>query len=150
MTGKLMFVPDDWVVVPREPINNLLSYVHSKECLHEDTYRGGAIWTICRSCGRKWADDDGGFEEYTTPKAISDVEEALAAPQLTTPPVLRWEGNNLMCGNEPIAYVDHGVNFGSVVFNTIRRDGFKTIDGGLDEARRAAEKALGLPETEEV
>lgn len=28
------------------------------ECAHETTVRGGAIWTICKDCGAKWADDE--------------------------------------------------------------------------------------------
>jgi iron complex transport system substrate-binding protein len=43
--------------------------------MHEDTYRGGSIWTICSACGMKWADDNGrgGFVPYQTPKAIEDA-----------------------------------------------------------------------------
>lgn len=145
MTNKLILIDTDThVVVPREPINNLLSYVNSKECLHEDTYRGGAIWTICRSCGRKWADDDGGFEEYTTPKAISDVEEALAVPQLTAPSVLRWEEDDLVVGSVAIATVKCG-SWSIGDFTNWRGDYESTAD-----AKRAAEKALGLPIVEEV
>lgn len=147
MTGKLMFVPDTHVVVPREIVNNLLSYVHAKECLHEDTYRGGAIWTICRSCGRKWADDDGGFEEYATPKAISNMEEALAAPPLTTPPVLRWDGCHLEMNGNIIAVL-HCWSDGKWTYELWRSESFNFDTE--EQARRAAEKALGLPIVEEV
>lgn len=58
-------------------LRNLLSYAESKECSHVETYRGGSIWTICSSCGRKWADDEGGFAPYQEPKAIADAYEIL-------------------------------------------------------------------------
>jgi hypothetical protein len=34
-----------------------LNKLSHDSCLHEVTHRGGAIWTICDDCGRKWADD---------------------------------------------------------------------------------------------
>lgn len=27
-------------------------------CLHDETRRAGAIWTVCNQCGVKWADDE--------------------------------------------------------------------------------------------
>lgn len=59
-------------------LRNLLSYAESKECDHEETYRGGSIWTICSRCGEKWADDEGGFVPYEKPKAIADAYEILS------------------------------------------------------------------------
>ncbi len=29
-----------------------------KMCLHEETHRAGAIWSVCDQCGVKWADDE--------------------------------------------------------------------------------------------
>ena len=68
----------------------LIGYVERNECLHEDTYRGGTIWTICRFCGRKWADDQGGFQPYEPPPELVAAQNALAAaraaPPETAPP----------------------------------------------------------------
>ena len=55
----------------------LLLFAESEQCMHESTHRGGAIWTICDECGKKWADDEGGFKPYVAPKALQDAEKAL-------------------------------------------------------------------------
>jgi len=62
----------------REHLQNVLSYAFRYECEHEDTYRGGAIWTICNLCGTKWADDEGGFVPYKMPKVLKEAEDFLA------------------------------------------------------------------------
>ena len=50
-------------------------------CEHEDTHRGGAIWTICDSCGYKWADDQPPLQRpVPMPKAMVKALAALAAP----------------------------------------------------------------------
>ena len=67
---------------PVDPLALLAAVVelHDKEtCRHEDTHRGGSIWTICDICGRKWADDRGGFQPYSDPPAIAQARAALAA-----------------------------------------------------------------------
>lgn len=48
-------------------------FYEREQCYHEDTYRGGAIWTICNGCGRKWADDEGGFVPFTYPKKVKQA-----------------------------------------------------------------------------
>lgn len=53
-------------------------YIESSICFHENTHRGGVLWTICDDCGRKWADDRGGFKKPTMPSAYLKVTEALA------------------------------------------------------------------------
>lgn len=65
----------------RAALAELLDYAEANECPHEDTYRGGAIWTICRDCDRKWADDEGGFPGYQEPEAITKARAALSAPE---------------------------------------------------------------------
>lgn len=71
----------------RQVLSNLIHYVERTECEHEDTYRGGAIWTICRDCERKWADDQGGFQPYQQPKPLSDAYALLenSTTPATTP-----------------------------------------------------------------
>lgn len=62
-----------------ETLKNLVAYAHRKTCLHEETFRGGAIWEICRDCGMKWADDAGGKPEnaHEVPEAIKAAEDLL-------------------------------------------------------------------------
>jgi len=57
----------------------LLRYAEQQPCLHEDTYRGGAIWEICRDCDMKWADDEGGKPDdaHELPKEILDAHRVL-------------------------------------------------------------------------
>ena len=47
--------------------------------MHENTHRGGAIWTICDDCGQKWADDEGGMPGFAVPAAIQNAEALLTA-----------------------------------------------------------------------
>lgn len=47
-----------------EALRAALSKLERESCRHEETHRGGAIWTICDGCGQKWADDRGGFKPY--------------------------------------------------------------------------------------
>lgn len=46
-------------------------------CTHEETHRGGTIWTICDRCEAKWADDRGGFIPYSDPVAIAAARAAI-------------------------------------------------------------------------
>mgnify|MGYP003575130309 CR=1 FL=1 len=57
--------------VVREALAALLDHVDRETCTHEETHRGGFIWTICDQCGRKWADDQGGFVPHTDPPAVA-------------------------------------------------------------------------------
>ena len=106
MTGKLMFVPDTHVVVPKEFIE---SYVNR-----------------------------------------SAIEVLNASPQLTTPPVLRWE-KDLTRGYiwelwfyDAVIAVAHNQGWDSMYA------GSSMIKNNPEHARRAAEAALGLPIVEEV
>jgi ribosomal protein L37AE/L43A len=58
-------------------IQDLLDHIDINTCLHEETHRGGNIWTICDMCGKKWADDMGGFKPYVEPKYIAAARELL-------------------------------------------------------------------------
>jgi hypothetical protein len=60
-------------------LSDALDYVDRNTCEHEDTFRGGFLWTICRGCGRKWADDEGGFVPHTDPEPIAAARAALTA-----------------------------------------------------------------------
>ena len=64
--------------VLRKALVNLVTHVERETCTHEETHRGGAIWTICDSCGKKWADDEGGFQPYQEPPALYAAYEALS------------------------------------------------------------------------
>lgn len=63
-----------------EIFNNLLSYVERNTCLHDETHRGGFIWEICDSCGKKWADFEGGKPEnaHEYPKEIEEAQKLWA------------------------------------------------------------------------
>ena len=61
----------------RKALHNLVSYVELNECRHENTYRGGSIWTICSECGAKWADDEGGFRPYCEPDVVLAARTVL-------------------------------------------------------------------------
>ncbi|MGR7993899.1 hypothetical protein [Xanthobacter sp. ZOL 2024] len=63
----------------RSVLRDLLDYTERNECTHEETHRGGVLWTICDCCGRKWADDEGGFTPYVEPHQITAARELIAA-----------------------------------------------------------------------
>lgn len=52
-----------------------------RTCLHEETYRGGAIWEICHLCGVKWADDQGGKPADSAPKEWAQAESAITSAE---------------------------------------------------------------------
>lgn len=58
-------------------IRAALDYAGRNICAHEDTERGGFIWTICQQCGAKWADDQGGFEPSIWPEILDAAMDAL-------------------------------------------------------------------------
>jgi ribosomal protein L37AE/L43A len=63
----------------REALEALLNHCGRNTCMHESTHRGGAIWTICDRCGKRWADDKGGFIPYTDAPAVAAARAALEA-----------------------------------------------------------------------
>jgi ribosomal protein L37AE/L43A len=65
------------IVLLEFALKDMLNHYDNTTCLHETTYRGGAIWTICEDCGRKWADDEGGFIPYMEPLFVSCARELL-------------------------------------------------------------------------
>lgn len=46
-------------------------------CRHDELTRGGAIWTICKQCNARWADDRGGFKEDPDLEALERLNEVL-------------------------------------------------------------------------
>lgn len=61
-----------------EALKALLRRDERNTCTHEETYRGGAIWEICRACGARWADDEGGKPEWDDPLEWINSYAALA------------------------------------------------------------------------
>lgn len=63
----------------RKALKALLHYAELNTCMHSETHRGGSIWEICSSCGKRWADDQGGkpAAAHDWPKAISDARDIL-------------------------------------------------------------------------
>ncbi len=68
-------VPQGW----RDALQWAVDKIDAEICTHDETYRGGAIWTICRGCGAKWADDEGGLIPYTEPPQLTAARKLLAA-----------------------------------------------------------------------
>jgi|GEM_PF-2266259 len=60
-----------------EHLSRALDHYDRGVCLHESVHRGGSIWTICDECGRKWADDKGGFQPHVDPPEIRAAREFL-------------------------------------------------------------------------
>lgn len=71
----------DW----RKVMRDLIAEHDKNVCLHEETRRGGLIWTICDHCGRKWADDQGGFQPYEEPAAVTAAWAALKCEATPAP-----------------------------------------------------------------
>src|ERR1700712_2388584 len=69
----------------REAFQAFFDAVTGDECHHDNTRRGGAIWTICDDCGGKWADDQGGFTGYADPEHIAAARAALSPQTLSAP-----------------------------------------------------------------
>lgn len=61
----------------RAALKDLVRYVERESCMHEETHRGGTLWTICDHCGRAWADDEGGFKPYEPPPELQRAYEVL-------------------------------------------------------------------------
>lgn len=59
------------LTVVEDLLAGLLEYANGSLCRHQETtHRAGAIWTVCDSCGAKWADDEGGMPKFTLPQPI--------------------------------------------------------------------------------
>lgn len=58
-------------------LEDLLKYADMNTCRHEETHRGGTIWTICDQCGQKWADDEGGMPAFEEPQALKSARKIL-------------------------------------------------------------------------
>lgn len=73
--------------VTLKALKALLDHVDRNTCEHEETHRGGVIWTICDGCGRKWADDEGGFVPHRDPPAVAAARFACEAADTRAPKV---------------------------------------------------------------
>lgn len=58
-------------------VRDLLAEIDRSKCHHEDTHRGGVLWTICDGCGKKWADDEGGFVPHQDSTAVIAARSVL-------------------------------------------------------------------------
>lgn len=67
----------------RQALADLLRYTERQTCMHEETYRGGSIWTFCCGCGKKWADDEGGFIPYTPSPEMQRADRLISLYQNT-------------------------------------------------------------------
>jgi hypothetical protein len=67
----------------RKALSGLLKEHDKNTCTHEETYRGGAVWTVCAICDAKWSDDDGGFKPHEDSPAVT-LARALLSPSPET------------------------------------------------------------------
>lgn len=70
-------------------LSDLLRRDEINTCQHENTHRGGIIWTICDDCGAKFADDTNPWKPFVDPREWGAAYAALAAhraPAEPTPP----------------------------------------------------------------
>lgn len=58
-------------------LQDMLDLYDDNTCRHENTERGGYLWTICCDCDMKWADDRGGFVPYQDPKCVAEARVFL-------------------------------------------------------------------------
>lgn len=64
---------------PETLLKKLMEWAEGEICQHEETHRGGAIWEICDSCGKKWADDEGGKPPFQYPAEVAAAIYYFAA-----------------------------------------------------------------------
>ena len=62
----------------RKALEGMVALHKRNMCPHSVIERGGVIWTFCRHCGEKWADDEGGFKPDVVPPEVKYAREALA------------------------------------------------------------------------
>lgn len=65
----------------RRSLRKMLDHYDRNTCRHEETHRGGVLWTICDGCGEEWADDRGGFKPYEEPEFVSEARALLRRPR---------------------------------------------------------------------
>ena len=82
-------------------------------CTHEETHRGGAIWTICDGCGMNWADDRGGFKPYKEPTQLkaarAALSEAKAGGWQTPPDMIRFARTVLALRPQAVPMTDEQI-----------------------------------------
>lgn len=61
-----------------ESLHALLDNYDFTVCRHENTSRGGTLWTLCDDCSESWADDKGGFVPYKEPDFITKARDLLS------------------------------------------------------------------------
>lgn len=122
-------------------LKDLLDHVDSETCTHEDTHRGGAIWTICDACGRKWADDEGGFVPYVDPPAVarariiceaSTSPEALPVSGVSLADPLVWRLTNAADLLARLGYPDTGEGLREIA--DLAKPASEPAGGGVREA----------------
>lgn len=132
--SKLAIIREGERVVPEEPITEML--IPIARIMYPEDWEAGKI-----------AQSRIGIDvippNHEMESAYGQYQRVLkAAPQLDTPPVLRWEGNDLKLFSATVACVITSGRFiGLYVLGRL-----KTTYPTEQEARRAAEKALGFPD----
>lgn len=110
-----------------EALRQLTGFAMERECWHESTHRGGAIWTICDDCGAKWADDEGGKPDYIQPPEITEASAAIKAAL--------GDGERAASATQRLLDAAKGLSFGAY---PAHGSGFVCIvQGDLDAFREA-------------
>ncbi|CAB3870902.1 hypothetical protein [Achromobacter deleyi] len=104
----------------RAALADLLEYVDRNTCTHEDTHRGGAIWTICDGCGMKWADDEGGFVPHQDAPAVAAARAVLAS----APDTAKETADKIL--RERMAPISEALGL-DVMLASVLKDGFHII-----------------------
>lgn len=71
------FEPKNQTEKLRAALTAVIAEIDRNTCTHENTYRGGAIWTFCEACGKKWADDEGGIKPNIESQAVINARAIL-------------------------------------------------------------------------
>ena len=75
----------------RAALDGLLEYIGGPKCEHEETERGGTIWTICNQCGMEFADDRGGVPVVdNSPYDEARIQLEFLSAELAKPEAREW------------------------------------------------------------
>ena len=65
-------------------LEKLLKRDEINTCQHQQTHRGGVLWTICDDCRMKWADDEGGKPKWRDPPEWRAARVAISLATTAT------------------------------------------------------------------
>lgn len=93
-------------------LEDLLKYADMNTCRHEETHRGGTLWTICDQCGQKWADDEGGMPAFKEPQALKSARKVLEDVRGVAAGAQEKKDVCPRCGSSAQVFTDRSGNYG--------------------------------------